>query len=115
MTGDYARNTGSREQVELKCPCCGWHRKIHPTGRKALQEGLEVERAYLPAQLGHLDPETEIFVRFRAAPGGKGSGFPTLRTLTLCEALADPAFQSFAHAVIVWARRIVQSLERFTP
>jgi len=107
MTDYYARNTVAKELVYLKCPCCGQSRKLDRTGAFARQRGQVFNRAPASTVLGGLDPEGAVFVDFRDSRGGRGRGFPRVRSLTLAEAFRDPAYREQAEAVLHLAEKIV--------
>jgi hypothetical protein len=95
------------QMIFLKCPCCGQSRKAKRTGAFARQQGRVFDRLPESAPLAHLDPETEPFVDFRDGAGGRGRGFPRLRSLTLAEAARDSDWREHARRIVAWARRLV--------
>lgn len=97
--------------VMRKCALCGWHRRIRPTGGLARQRGDHLEAAFVPDQLGHLDPASEPFIDFRSAAGGRGKGFSRIEALSLLQALQDPEYRMEAEAVVSWARLLIQAVD----
>lgn len=98
----------AKEQVILKCPCCGWRRPMHPTGGLARQRGISLDKPPKAAEVGHLDPEQEKFVAWQSAPGGRGGpGFPDLRFLTIRQAASESAWRPYVAQLVAWARRVV--------
>lgn len=108
MADYYARNTGGKELVFLKCPCCGQSRKLERTGAFARQQGRVFDQAPASTVLGRLDPESEVFVDFRDGTGGRGRGFARVKSMTLGEALRDPAFRDQATGVFALADKLVR-------
>jgi len=108
----YARNSEVREEPNIKCPCCGWNQALNRKGTRARLRGDDVREIRGPALPGRLDPETETFISIRDASGGRGRGFPALRSYTFAQAATDPAFHTYATMVLAWARRLVQLADR---
>jgi len=107
MDADHSARNNAVELVERKCPCCGWNCPTRRTGGHARAGGVQVDRLVEGAPIGHLDPEQGVFLRWRNARGGRGFGFPTLRTMTLPEAAQDPRWRPYVATLVAWARRVV--------
>ncbi len=103
---DSVRN-GGRELVFVKCPCCGWSWRHAPTARSAQESGMVVTVVREPIRFGVLDAETTPFVDLRQAPGGRGSGFPRVGSLTIAQAASTPAWRPFVAQLVAWGRSLV--------
>jgi hypothetical protein len=80
-----------KEGIFVVCPFCGLNRKLNKTGLWAEIRGVDITTKK-ETRFDRLDPETAPFIDFRDCSGGRGKGYPRIRTLTIKESYPEYAW-----------------------